>query len=104
MEEGRIKSLRRVLETQDDQPFPYYALAIEYRNANDLENSRLFFEETLKRFPEYVPTYYHYGQLLEELGQAPQARGIYTAGLAAAQHAQDDHAYSELQAALQNIA
>ncbi len=103
MSEGRVIHLKRVLEEREDQPFPFYALALEYKNLGELENSQKFFEETLKRFPDYVPTYYHYGQLLEILGEYKQARDIYTTGIEVSTQAEDDHAVAELRSVLSNL-
>ena len=103
MNQGRIIQLHKAVEAREDQPFPFYALALEYKNMGDFENSQKFFEETLKRFPEYVPTYFHYGQLLELLTEVDQAREIYTTGIEVAAKAGDDHARSELQGALANL-
>ena len=103
MNQGRIVQLRRAVETSEDQPFPFYALAIEYKLLGEFENSQKFFEETLRRFPEYVPTFYHYGQLLEALAEPSRARQIYARGIEVATRAGDAHARAELQAALQNL-
>lgn len=103
MNQSRIVHLKRAVETSEDQPFPFYALAIEYKLIGELENSQKFFEETLRRFPEYVPTFYHYGQLLEALAEPAQAKVMYERGVDVATRAGDGHARAELLGAIQNL-
>lgn len=103
MSEGRIIQLKKAAELSDDQPFPFYALAIEYKLLGDLENSQKFFEETVRRFPNYVPTFFHYGQLLETLGEPDEARAMYQRGIEVATAAGDAHARAELVGVLQSL-
>ncbi|NDC36448.1 MAG: hypothetical protein EBZ48_00155 [Proteobacteria bacterium] len=103
MNQGRIVQLQRAIESGDDQPFPFYALALEYKLLGDFENSQKFFDETLRRFPDYIPTFYHYGQLLELLAEPIQARSMYEQGVEVATQAGDSHAKAELLSALQNL-
>jgi tetratricopeptide (TPR) repeat protein len=103
MNQSRILQLQQAVQAREDQPFPFYALAIEYKLVGDFENSRRFFEETLRRFPNYVPTFYHYGQLLEAISEPEEARRMYQMGVQVASEAGDAHAHSELLGALRNL-
>ena len=96
----RIAQLRSFLELRPNDPFVHYALALELKQAGEAAESEVRFREVLQRFPEYVPTYFHFGQLLEELGQTDEARTIYERGIACAARCGDSHAERELRGAL----
>ena len=80
--------------------FLRYGLAMEYRNAGDLEASAAEFRSLLAADADYTPAYYHAGQTLERLGRLEQAREVYRQGIEVAARRGDEHARSEIQAAL----
>ncbi len=47
--------------------------------------------------------YFHYGQLLVRLARAEEAKKILASGVAVAQKVGDEHAGSEMQAALEEL-
>jgi tetratricopeptide (TPR) repeat protein len=59
--------------------------------------------EVAQRRPDYVPAYIVLGQVLEALGDSAEAARVYEAGIAAASHAGNDHARSELGRALDSL-
>jgi len=81
--------------------FLRYGLAMEYRNSGDLEAAVDEFQALMAAAPDYVPAYFHAGQTLERLGRLENARQIYQLGIEAATQAGNQHARSELQAALE---
>jgi len=96
----RIEQLERFRISRPDDPFVVYALAIEYRNGGDTARAELNFREVYARFPEYIPTYLHFGGLLHELGNREEARKVYGEGIEKARQAGENHALSELGEAL----
>lgn len=100
---ARIEHLKQMRLSRPDDPFPFYALGIECKNEGLLDQAKLYLEETSEKFPDYVPTYYHLGQVLEELDDEQQAIEVYKTGLIKASAAGDSHAAAELGAALQFI-
>jgi hypothetical protein len=54
----------------------------------------------VKEHPNYVPTYYQFAQLYENLGRNDEAIRIYKLGRVVARNAHDAHTASEIQAAL----
>ncbi len=101
------KSRRAVLEefvaANPSDPFARYGLALDCVNSGDTARASEHFRQLLATHPEYVPGYYHFGQLLLRLGQTEQARKTFSDGVAVARKAGDAHAQSELQAALEGV-
>lgn len=80
--------------------FLRYGLAMELRNAGDLEGALREFGELRRLNPDYTATYLHAGQTLERLGRIEEARAVYQEGIEATTRKGDQHARSELQTAL----
>ena len=91
------------IEQRPDDPFPRYALALEYKNAGRLEEARQVFVDLMTSSPDYTATYLHAGNLFVALGQVAEAREIYQAGVAACLRRGDSHARGELEGALAGL-
>ena len=85
-------------------PFPRYALALEYKNAGRLEEARAVFTELMSVAPDYTATYLHAGDLLAKMGRRDEARGVFEAGIAVAIRRGDSHSRGEIEAALAGLA
>ena len=97
---SRLTMLEKMIERGSNDPFVYYARAMELRGSGRSDEALAAFEEVCARFPSYVPTYLMAGQLAAEGGAHERAREFLSKGIAAAKAAGDDHALSELSAAL----
>ena len=95
----RVPFLTKMIEARPDDPFPRYGLAMEYKSRGAHVEARGAFEGLLKRFPDYVPAYLMYGNLLEDMQDMAGAATMYGRGIKAARAAGDDHALEELEAA-----
>ena len=91
--------LERLIGQESDDPFVWYARAMELRSLERLPEALAAYGEVAERFPGYVPTYLMAGQTAEKLGRPEEARGLYERGVAAARAAGDGHAVAELEAA-----
>jgi tetratricopeptide (TPR) repeat protein len=100
---SRIETLQGFIAQRPGDPFPRYALALEYKNAGRLEEARETFEALMAAHPGYTATYLHAGNTLVALGRVDEARAIYESGIAACGPAGDTHARGELQGALASL-
>ncbi len=64
--EIRINKLLEMKTLMPSDPFPTYALGLEYHEMGDSHKSDSLFEETMFKFPDYLPVYYQLGLLLAE--------------------------------------
>ena len=95
----RIEKLKTFLMSSPADSFLQHALALEYIKMGDEDEAKKLFEEILKREPGYIGSYYHLGKLLEKRGETAEAIKVYVTGMAESRKAGDNHSYSELQAA-----
>mgnify|MGYP001614985343 CR=1 FL=1 len=100
MDTTRLEKLQKSLEANPADAFTRYLVALECVKLHLNEEAIAHFQQLVNEHPHYVPTYYQYAQLLENLQRQTQALAIYHAGLKAARAAGETHAASELQAAL----
>ena len=91
------------MKTSDKDSFLQHALALEYIKIEKDEEARKLFNEILLREPTYIGSYYHLGKLLERAGEMDRAIRVYERGMEEARRAGDNHAYSELMAAKEDI-
>jgi Tfp pilus assembly protein PilF len=96
----RLEVLKSMVARNPNDSFARYGLAMEYRNAGDLEAAMGEFRSLMAANPDYVAAYFHGGQTLERLGRADEAREVYRKGVEAAARTGDQHAGSEIGAAL----
>ena len=100
MATDRLDVLKNMLEQDPRNGFARYGLAMEYVNRGEHEQAMTEFDTLLSADPDYVPGYYHAGRTLEKMTRIDDARAMYERGIAAAKRKGDQHALSELQAAL----
>ena len=99
----RLAMLEQRIAAGADDPFIFYARALELRSLGDLEGALTALVEVEQRFPEYVPTFLMAGQIAEQLERSAEARGFLERGVALATRVGDEHARSELQQALDSL-
>lgn len=100
---SRIPVFEKFVADRPDDPFPRYALAMEYKSAGRAEDAIASLRELARRAPGYVPTYLQLAQFLATLGKSAEARAAYEAGIAAARTAGNAHALSELTEGLASL-
>jgi Tfp pilus assembly protein PilF len=99
----RIEKLKEYLKKEQKDSFLQHALALEYIKVGNDQEARKLFVEILLREPTYLGSYYHLARLLERTGETDKAIKIYEQGMQQAKIAGDNHSYSELQAAYDNL-
>jgi len=101
--ETRLEALKSMVAQQPGNAFLRYGLAMEYRNAGELEAAVAEFRALLEANPDYASGYFHGGQTLERLGLPEEARRWYRQGIEVTTRKGDPHAASEMQAALEAL-
>jgi thioredoxin-like negative regulator of GroEL len=102
------KSRRQMLEEfvlrKPDDAFSRYGLAMECMNNGDPAAADEHFRALLRRNSEYIPAYLMYAQLLVRESRPAEARTVLSSGIAAAERKGDQHARSEMEGLLSEIA
>ncbi|MCB0706978.1 MAG: hypothetical protein KDC34_16800 [Saprospiraceae bacterium] len=93
---SRLEKLQAFLQENPTDAFLIFALAKEFEKTGDQSRAAAQYEKLVREIPDYVGTYYHFGKLLESMGQAEQAIQMYQAGMEIAKTQGDQHAFSEL--------
>jgi len=89
-----------MLEREPSDPFLLYGVAMEHKKAGRNADAIEFFDKTIAVDSGYCYAYYQLGQTYEGLGDSARAKKAFEDGIVAARVKGDDHALSELQAAL----
>ena len=99
----RLEVLLKNLEKNPKDSFTRYAIALEYRTANDIEKAINMLEALQKDDPNYVSLYYQLGEIYAKRGEAEKAKVTYKAGILAAIQTTDFHAQAELENFLKEL-
>jgi tetratricopeptide (TPR) repeat protein len=103
MSTAKLDRLRAYAESHAQDPFAWYAVAMELKSLNRLDEAVPVFERLMTEFPAYVPSYLQAGFTLQAAGNQEAARAAYQNGVQAARQAGNTHAASELQGALDSL-
>jgi len=98
----RIQLLENFCQEAPNEPFNWYALALEYAKI-DKQYALALHEKVLKTFPDYTPNYYHLAQRYQELACITQAQECYEQGLRIIDKNTEAKAWYELSNAYQNF-
>lgn len=99
---GRLQLLIQFTKEEPENPFNWYALALEYMNS-DPEETAVIFNQLLKSHPDYLPTYYTSAQFFAEQNQLEKAKEIFEKGIELAGKLKEEKALKELKNAYQNF-
>ena len=95
--------LKAFIVQRPSDPFPQYGLALEHKNAGQLEEAWAAFGALMDKHPTYTAAYLHAGNTAVALGRVEDARAVYTRGVEACVKAGDAHARGELEGALSSL-
>lgn len=98
----RLQLLIQFTKEEPENPFNWYALALEYMNS-DPEETAVIFNQLLKSHRDYLPTYYTSAQFFAEQNQLEKAKEIFEKGIELAGKLKDEKAFKELKNAYQNF-
>ena len=97
---SRKETLLGMLETDSQDVFLNYALAMEFLGEHDFKQAESQFQHTLKLNSDYLPCYYQLGQVNEKLNQSDLAIQFYNKGIELANKQGNKKALGELKEAL----
>ena len=99
---ARIAMLKSFVEEEPENPFNYYALALENIDF-DMNSATFFFKMLLEQYPDYLPTYFHAASFFADLGDISHSKNIYEKGIQLANSQNNEKAISELKNRYQNF-
>ncbi|WP_240040598.1 tetratricopeptide repeat protein [Pseudocnuella soli] len=98
-----MAKLQEFLAVNPEDSFVQHALALEHIKLGNDAAARDLFEQLLQRDENYIGSYYHLAKLLERNGATDAAVAAYEKGMVMAKKAGDNHAYSELRSAYEDL-
>lgn len=99
---SRIEMLKSFVEVEPENPFNFYALALEFIEF-DQDSASFLFKKLLEEFPDYLPTYFHAAAFFSDLGELEFSKKIYEKGIQLAESQKDEKALKELKNSFQNF-
>jgi len=96
----RLDKLQELLVQDPGNKLLAYGLAQELAGLGRAEEAVEQYQRLIAAQPDYCAAYFHGAKTLEQLGRTAEAQDLYRRGIAAAIRTGDDHAASEMQAAL----
>ena len=102
MNNDRISQLEQFIKDDPLDPFPLYALALEWFKS-DLLRSESLFDQLLSQHPDYVPAYYHAGVVKIKRGQPALAHKLLEQGKRKAMETGDQKTAAEIQSLLDEL-
>lgn len=95
----RIEQLEKFIAEDPSDPFPRYALALEFLHLSAVKANEQF-AQLLSAYPDYLPTYYPAAHLAAESGDSAKAEKLFLAGIEKARAQGDRKTEAELRQAL----
>ncbi len=99
---SRIEMLKSFAEEEPENPFNFYALALEFIEY-DRNSAELYFNKLLEEFPDYLPTYFHAAAFFADKGEILFSKSIYEKGILLAKSQKDEKALKEMKNSFQNF-
>jgi tetratricopeptide (TPR) repeat protein len=96
----RIEILLQYIAEDSTDTFSYYALALEYQALGDITKAIAQLQQLKINVPNYLPTYYTLGKLLEQNNDGDEAIINYKQGVILARQLKDNKTLGELNEAL----
>lgn len=97
---SRINMLLSLLNSEPNDVFTNYALALEYAAENDFGKAEIQFLKVLEIDKNYLPCFYQLGQLKEKTGEVEIALKYYHEGLDLAKKQANNKAINEINEAI----
>ncbi len=101
---SRRAKLERLLQTNPNDAFLTFALAMELAKEGQFDQAVTQFDRVLALDAAYIPAHFQKGNTLLAAGRPHDARTALQAGISTAARSGDAHAAAEMQAVLDSIA
>lgn len=102
MNNTRLINLESFLKSEPDDPFNWYAVAMEYKSL-DIVKCKQHLDHLLTHFPDYLATYYQLGEIFMEESNKDAAELVLNKGIELAKVQKDSNTLRELQNLLNNL-
>jgi len=99
----RLQMLEQLTSSGKADSFTWYALALEYKSAERIDDAVGAFSTLRGKDPDYVPMYLMAGSMLAEAGRSDEGIAWLKQGIERAQAKGDDHARDEMQLILDQL-
>jgi tetratricopeptide (TPR) repeat protein len=96
----RLEKLQKMLERDPADTFLLYGIALEHKKLGDGRQAIEYLDRVIAADAGYCYAYHQKGLVYESSGDVEAAKSAYRAGIDAAMKKGDEHARSEIQAAL----
>ena len=100
---ARLELLEQLIAKGSNDPFVFYARAMELRSQGRPADALVAFADVAARFPDYVPTFLMAAQVAREIDDTEGARDYAERGCVVAERVHDEHALGELRACLGSL-
>lgn len=101
---SRRQKLEELLAKNPNDAFTLYGIALECANSGDFAGAESHFRSLLQSNPDYVPGYQMYAQTLAQNDRAEEAKAILAQGIQAAARIGNQHARTEMEGLLSELA
>ncbi len=95
--------LKQVLDQNPNDAFARYGLALEYKNAGDMDGAIAEFKKLLELHPDYVPAYQMAAQTLLAADRSREAQKMLVDGIACARRVNNAKALNEMEQMLADL-
>lgn len=100
----RLTRLRNMLDSDPNDPFCMYGIAMEYARAGRSEKAIAWFDRTIDLDPAYCYAWYHKARCQADAGALGDACSTLEEGIGQAEACGDGHAAEEMQSLLSELA
>lgn len=100
---NRIREIIEMRNQEPEDPFLWYLLGLEYVKQGDYIKAEETFDFLLRRFPDYLPSYYQAAHFYWEQGEFEKAKTTFVSGLHLAESLEEIKTLQELRNSYQNF-
>jgi len=98
----RIKLIEQFTKEEPENPFNWYALALEHLEI-DPDQAESLFNKLLESHPDYLPTYFPAAHFFAEIDQIQKAQKVFLKGIEVASTEKNEKTLKELKNAYLNF-